>query len=140
MIGLNRSMTVISPCQTTKEMKPRRFSGLPALVLAVVFSFMSGYVLGNWQQPLHVDQVEEVKDLFPSGSNKSSVSGAEATKDIIIVFTVDEQRKIHVLNVSGGYNILTDYIKKSLEGRIVDSAKALPGINYVMTLKFPSSV
>jgi hypothetical protein len=113
---------------------------MPAIILAAVFSFMSGYVLGNWQQPVNSDQVEEVRDLLPAGSSKSSIGTAEATKDIVIVFTVDEQRKIHVLNVSGGYNLLTDYIKKSLEGRIVDSAKALPGINYVMTLKFPSSV
>jgi hypothetical protein len=102
--------------------------------------FFSGYALGNHQLPGNQDQVEEVKDNLPLAGNRNSLSAPDQTKDIVIVFTVDELKKIHVLNVSGGYNMLTEYIRKSLEGRVLESGNAVPGINYVMTLKFPSSV
>ena len=113
----------------------------------MLLSFYSGYALGNYRQELQsADQVQqspasEASTYLPSGEALSKSGNIPAgTKDIIIVFTVDESKRIKVLNVSGGYNLLTSYIRQSLEGRLLESGNAVPGINYVMTLKFPSSV
>ena len=113
----------------------------------MLLSFFSGYALGNFRQELQVtDQVQqnpssEASSYLPSAESLTKSGNVPAgTKDIIIVFTVDETKRIKVLNVSGGYNLLTSYIRQSLEWRLLESGNAVPGINYVMTLKFPSSV
>ena len=117
------------------------------LLTMMLLSFFSGYALGNFRQELQVtDQVQqspssEASSYLPSAESLTKSGNVPAgTKDIIIVFTVDETKRIKVLNVSGGYNLLTSYIRQSLEWRLLESGNAVPGINYVMTLKFPSSV
>ncbi|HAE14488.1 MAG: hypothetical protein H6547_02930 [Chitinophagales bacterium] len=123
-------------------MKRRRTTLLyPAWALAMFLSFLSGYALGNSQiQSVPPDQQEEWKGSLPETTSRNSITVPESTKDIVIVFTVDEGNRIHVLDISGGKNPVTDYIKRSLEGRVIGSPGAVPGINYVMTLRFPSSV
>jgi len=114
------------------------------LLLILTLSFTSGYALGSYQQvePQKQEQSQNVDDEVSSvlKADKNLESIPVSTKDITIVFTVNEAGEIHILDVSGGYNLLTSYIRQSLEGRLLESGKAVPGINYVMTLKFPSSV
>ncbi len=121
-------------------MKPARTHKF-AIPLFVLMGFFSGYVLAGYQQPQSEPQATEALNSMLQKDEvvKDAFSGAN-TKDITIVFTVDEGGMIHILDVSGGYNILTSYIRKSLEGRLLQSGNAVPGVNYVMTLRFPSSV
>lgn len=58
----------------------------------------------------------------------------------MITFTINEDNKIHVVDVKGGYAFLNHYIKSSLEGKVIKTENALPGINYVMAVKLPTSV
>lgn len=78
---------------------------------------------------------ENAPMAFPGANTEESDH-----KNIIIVFTVDDAKRIHVVQISGGYNLLTEYIRQSLEGRVLESDNAVPGINYVMTVKFPSTI
>ena len=59
---------------------------------------------------------------------------------MVITFTIDEQNKIHIVEVQGGYAYINHYIKTSLEGKEIKTENAIPGINYVMTVKLPTSV
>jgi hypothetical protein len=61
-------------------------------------------------------------------------------KNVVITFTIDENNKIHIVEVLGGYAYINHYIKTSLEGKAIKSENAIPGINYVMTVKLPTSV
>lgn len=61
-------------------------------------------------------------------------------KNVVITFTIDESNKIHIVEVLGGYAYINHYIKTSLEGKEIKTENAIPGINYVMTVKLPQSV
>ncbi|MBK7441062.1 MAG: hypothetical protein IPL12_10695 [Bacteroidetes bacterium] len=61
-------------------------------------------------------------------------------KNVVITFTIDEQNKIHVVEVQGGYAFINHYIKTSLEGKEIKTENAIPGINYMMSVKLPTSV
>lgn len=60
-------------------------------------------------------------------------------KNVIITFTIDELNRIHVVDVKGGYAYINLYIKSSLEGKALKTESAIPGINYVMAIKLPTS-
>ncbi len=81
---------------------------------------------------------EEVNAPYPQEVSKTSSYGDD--KSVTIVFTVDDKNRIHVLHVEGGYNLLTQYIMDSLEGKELKSENAIPGINYIMKVKFNDSV
>lgn len=124
------------------------------VLLCILFSFASGYVLAlddntnvcNDNQILSLAQ-QVVQEVVPSplvqAADVSKISYDEELRDnraVTIVFTLDETNKIHVLHVSGGYNLVTQYIKNSLEGKEIHSENAIPGINYLMTIKLPAAV
>ena len=78
-----------------------------------------------------------------SGEKKISYASAIPApdeKNVVITFTINEHNKIHVVDVKGGYAFLNHYIKSSLEGKVIKTENALPGINYVMAVKLPTSV
>ncbi|MFN3939506.1 MAG: hypothetical protein ACK4IY_02890 [Chitinophagales bacterium] len=87
------------------------------------------------QDPQSVPPQEQNSISFPAEFSESEIN-----RNITIIFTVDEEKRIHILQINGGYNLLTEYIRKSLEGKVLESENAVPGINYVMTVKFPSTV
>lgn len=70
----------------------------------------------------------------------ASVMPLPDEKNVVITFTIDEENKIHVVEVQGGYAFINHYIKTSLEGKVIKTENAIPGINYVMTVKLPTSV
>lgn len=115
--------------------------------LLIFLSFSSGYAFARMYDGNAQDNQQSQEDILQAPYPQDTLQGSltdEITnrndRSIMIIFTVDEQKKIHILQVQGGYNLLTEYIKKSLEGKEVHSDNAVPGINYVMTIKFPSSV
>jgi hypothetical protein len=120
---------------------------LQALLFSLL-SFSSGYILAcvesspepqSTQQP----QQETLQAPFQQSTDGSKISYEPEQNDersVTIVFTLDEAHKIHVLHVSGGVNMVTKYIKNSLEGKVIESENAVPGINYVMTIKLPATV
>lgn len=61
-------------------------------------------------------------------------------KNVVITFTIDEENKIHIVEVQGGYAFINHYIRTSLEGKVIKTESAIPGINYVMKVKLPTSV
>lgn len=74
------------------------------------------------------------------GEKKLSIPVSIADeRNVVITFTLDENNRIHVLDVKGGYNFLNHYIRTSLEGKEIHADNAIPGINYVMTVKLPAS-
>ena len=78
-----------------------------------------------------------------SGEKKisyASVLPKPDEKNVVITFNIDEQNKIHVVDVKGGYAYINHYIRTSLEGKEIKSENAIPGIDYVMTVKLPTSV
>lgn len=116
------------------------------ICMTAVFSFSTGYLIAcntidaQGISPQTIQNAPgglQEKDTTPF---LSGIKEDDTKRNITIVFTVDEEKRIHVLQISGGYNLLTEYIKKSLEGKILESDNAVPGINYVMTVKFPSTV
>lgn len=121
-------------------------SYLLSVVLTAAISISTGYLLGcntieaqndnsKQQQNNSSNSKEELSLKIPLDKSSDAVN-----KNITIVFTVDELKRIHIVQISGGYNLLTEYIRKSLEGKVLESDNAVPGINYVMTVKFPSTV
>lgn len=121
-------------------------SYLLSVVLTAAISFSTGYLLGcntieaqnddsKQQQTNSSIPQEELSLKFPLDKSSDAVN-----KNITIVFTVDDLKRIHIVQISGGYNLLTEYIRKSLEGKVLESDNAVPGINYVMTVKFPSTL
>ncbi|MBK6730474.1 MAG: hypothetical protein IPG60_05735 [Bacteroidetes bacterium] len=121
-------------------------SYLLSIVLTAAISFSTVYLLG-------CNTIEAQNDDSKQQQNSSSINQDELSlkfpldksldavnKNITIVFTVDDLKRIHIVQISGGYNLLTEYIRKSLEGKVLESDNAVPGINYVMTVKFPSTV
>lgn len=70
----------------------------------------------------------------------ASVMPQPDEKNVVITFTVNADNKIHVVNVQGGYAYINHYIKSSLEGKQINTDNAIPGINYVMTIKLPTTV
>lgn len=129
------------------------------LALVTLVSFTGGFVLGATDRPnndantsgctdpiLTIAQqaVQEVVSApYQQNPEDKKISYADEIKDerlVTIVFTLDDKNKIHVLRVSGGYNLVSQYIKNSLEGKEIHSDNAIPGINYVMTIKLPTSV
>lgn len=132
--------------QLTQNLKALLMKGF-IYPLLIFLSFSSGYAVacmydGNELQKPQV-QEDVLKAPYPQDTLQGSLTDDIRDKNersIIIIFNVDEQKRIHIIQVGGGYNILTEYIKKSLEGKEIHSDNAVPGINYVMTIKFPSSV
>ncbi|MFN0275894.1 MAG: hypothetical protein ACKVPJ_09125 [Chitinophagales bacterium] len=120
------------------------------VLLLSLLSFTSGYVLACTEEVLVGDpqstsqpQKESVSAPFQQNPGDDKLSYEDEIKQertVTIVFTLDEQNKIHVLHVSGGVNLVTKYIRNSLEGKEIHSENAVPGINYVMTIKLPASV
>lgn len=117
-----------------------------SLVLVALFAFSAGYAVAcedsfSAKQILKQQNPQTSEpDLQNSVSFPAKLLESEEQRNITIIFTVDEAKRIHILQISGGYNLLTDYIRKSLEGKVLESENAVPGINYVMTVKFPSTV
>lgn len=89
---------------------------------------------------------ETVQQSYTSGHSGekkisyASVLPAPDEKNVVITFTINEDNKIHVVEVKGGYAFINHYIKSSLEGKVIKTENALPGINYVMAVKLPTSV
>jgi hypothetical protein len=77
-------------------------------------------------------------NVAPDSKISVQISQYDA-RNVVITFTLDDDNKIHVLDVQGGYNFLNHYIKSSLEGKEIHADNAIPGINYVMTVKLPAS-
>ena len=93
---------------------------------------------------LFVQAEDGIRDLVRSRGlgdvYKRQVIPAPDEKNVVITFTINEDNKIHVVDVKGGYAFLNHYIKSSLEGKVIKTENALPGINYVMAVKLPTSV
>ena len=90
-----------------------------------------------------VDENAQQQYCKPEGKKEisyASVMPAADEKNVVITFTIDEQNKIHIVEVQGGYAYINHYIKTSLEGKEIKTENAIPGINYVMTVKLPTSV
>ncbi len=121
-----------------------------AVILLLFFSgFASGYACDPDGEDLVkkaqacVEEAAQRKYSQQEGEKKISYASVYPKADennVVITFTIDEQNRIHVLNVEGGYALLNHYIKTSLEGKELKSENAIPGINYVMTVKIPNSV
>ena len=123
---------------------PERVRTLLPFLLLILSGFFTGYTFAAVQQE-PTSAMEDMSSLpmddeIDLQAAMEDMGAAEKGMDIMVVFTVDEGNRIHVLDITGGHNMLTDYIRRSLEGRILRSSTAIPGINYVMTLRFPSSV
>jgi len=131
------------------QLNHRYMKNITALLLLFFAGFVSGYACSNDGEDLvkkAQSVVEETAQRHYSqqeGEKKISYASVYPQADqnnVVITFTIDEQNKIHVLNVQGGYALLNHYIKTSLEGKELKSENAIPGINYVMTVKIPASV
>ncbi len=89
---------------------------------------------------------ESVQHTYTNGQqgdkkiSYASVLPAPDEKNVVITFTINEENKIHVVDVKGGYAFINHYIKSSLEGKVINTENAIPGINYVMAVKLPTSV
>lgn len=70
----------------------------------------------------------------------ASVLPVPDEKNVVITFTINADNRIHVVDVKGGYAFIDHYIKTSLEGKEIVTESAIPGINYIMTVKLPASV
>lgn len=120
------------------------------VLLFCLLSFTSGYVLAcshedpaTQVQNAPQAQKENVTAPLQQNGEDEKISYKDEIKEertVTIVFTLDEANKIHVLHVSGGVNLVTKYIRNSLEGKEIRSENAVPGINYVMTIKLPATV
>jgi len=90
-----------------------------------------------------VDEIAQKQYSKTEGEKKisyASILPKADEKNVVITFTIDENNKIHIVEVLGGYAYINHYIKTSLEGKAIKSENAIPGINYVMTVKLPTSV
>ncbi|MBC8047847.1 MAG: hypothetical protein H7Y00_13700 [Fimbriimonadaceae bacterium] len=118
-----------------------------SVTLLILVSFTCGYVFGCENNPILAIAQQTVQEVVPGpymqNPDEVQISYADELKDertVTVVFTLDDNNKIHVLHISGGYNLVTQYIKTSLEGKEIHSDSTIPGINYVMTIKLPASV
>ena len=133
-----------------KHMNLKRYTLLMFLFFA---GFVSGFASGYGCDPDGEDLLKKASAIVEETSQRT-YCGQETEKkisyasvypkadenNVVITFTIDEQNKIHVLNVQGGNTLLNHYIKTSLEGKELKSENAIPGINYVMTVKIPTCV
>lgn len=123
------------------------------LLLLLLCSGCFSYVFGcHSTQSLPPDQpnfpqvvpasADASRDLYTE-DNQSKASYVPLPPDarsLVITFTVNEENKIHILEVRGGYAQLNQYLRNSLEGKELKSDSAIPGMNYVMTVKLPATV
>ena len=131
------------------QLKHRVMKNITAFLLLFFAGFASGYACSNDGEDLikkakaAVEETAQKTYCNQEGGKKISYASVYPQADennVVITFTIDEQNKIHVLDVQGGYALLNHYIKTSLEGKELKSENAIPGINYVMTVKIPASV
>ncbi|MFI5172332.1 MAG: hypothetical protein ACHQFW_08065 [Chitinophagales bacterium] len=127
-------------------------------LFALILVFMTGFSIGKACDPNGPDGEDLLKKATSivdeatqqsfsscgtSADKKISVASVlplPDEKNVVITFTINEENKIHVVEVQGGYAFINHYIKTSLEGKEIKTENAIPGINYVMTVKLPTSV
>lgn len=114
--------------------------------------FLAGFVTGYACEGDGEDLIKKATSIVEETAQKSYSQEAEKKisyasvypqadeNNVVITFTIDEENKIHILEVKGGNALLNHYIKTSLEGKELKTENSIPGMKYVMAVKIPASV
>lgn len=114
------------------------------------FLFASSFVLATFSSPLQARTGDETPVVVSEDAARELLTGviregirypefqADPNQEVIvrIRFQVDEQNRIHLLDVAGNNRQVVDYVESHLEGKTAGEQPVLPGVTFVSTLRF----